>query len=77
MSEAKLKPFSGDSERSTAAERLQYEGYVLRRRDHCGYLGLSESGAPFKQIVRQTGHRDVFRARQSSLDPYLPWLDDQ
>jgi transposase len=45
---------------------------------------------PLKQIVRQTGYSrglvrhvvrgerdDVFRIRQSSLDPFLPWLDEQ
>jgi len=50
----------------------------------------SQCGTSIKQIVRQTGYsrklvrqvirgerHDVFRTRQSSLDPYLPWLDDQ
>ena len=48
------------------------------------------NGAPIKQIVRETGHSrglvrrilrgqrsDVFRTRESSLEPYLPWLDAQ
>ena len=74
----------------TVAERLQYEGYVRREETNTTILALSKSGAPIKQIVRQTGHsrglvrqvirgerHDVFRTRESSLDPYLPWLDDQ
>ena len=74
----------------TAAERLQYEGYLRREETNATILGLSKSGAPTKQIVRQTGHsrklvrqvirgerHDVFRTRQSSLDRHLPWLDDQ
>jgi transposase len=45
---------------------------------------------PIKEIVRRTGHSrglvrkvlrgqrtDIFRSRESSLDPYLPWLDAQ
>src|ERR1700744_5474565 len=60
------------------------------KRTNVSILALSRSGTPIKQIVRQTGHSrklvrqvirgertDVFRTRQSSLDPHLPWLDDQ
>jgi transposase len=74
----------------TAAERLQYEGYLHREKTNAAILALSKNGIPIKQIVRQTGHsrklvrqvirgerQDVFRTRQSSLDQYLPWLDDQ
>jgi transposase len=74
----------------TAAERLQYEGYLRREETNAAILALSKSGIPIKQIVRQTGHsrklvrqvirgerNDVFRTRQSSLDLHLPWLDDQ
>src|SRR5271156_1241948 len=54
----------------TAAERLQYEGY-LRRVRQTGY-----SRKLVRQVIR--GERnDVFRTRQSSLDLHLPWLDDQ
>ena len=65
----------------TAAERLQYEGYLRREETNAAILALSKSGTPIKQIVRQTGHsrklvrqvirgerHDVFRTRQSSLD---------
>jgi transposase len=74
----------------TAAERLQYEGYLRREETNASILDLSKGGTPIKQIVRQTGHsrklvrqvirgehHDVFRTRQSSLDQHLPWLDDQ
>jgi transposase len=74
----------------TAAERLQYEGYLRREETNAAILALSKNGLPIKQIVRQTGHsrklvrhvirgerNDVFRTRQSSLDLHLPWLDDQ
>jgi transposase len=74
----------------TAAERLQYEGYLRREETNATILALSKSGTPIKQIVRQTGHsrklvrhvirgerHDVFPTRQSSLDQHLPWLDDQ
>src|ERR1700732_2795390 len=74
----------------TAAERLQYEGYLRREEANATILGLSKGGTPIKQIVRLTGYsrqlvrqairgerHDVFRTRQSSLDQHLPWLDDQ
>ncbi|MGY4376220.1 transposase [Bradyrhizobium sp. i1.3.6] len=74
----------------TAAERIQYEGYLRREETNAAILALSKNGIPIKQIVRQTGHsrqlvrqairgerHDVFRTRQSSLDLHLPWLDDQ
>jgi transposase len=74
----------------TAAERLQYEGYLRREEANATILSLSKGGTPIKQIVRQTGHsrglvrqvirgerHDVFRTRESSLDQHLPWLDDQ
>ncbi len=74
----------------TAAERLQYEGYLRREETNAAILAFSNNGMPIKQIVRQTGHsrrlvrqvirgerNDVFRTRQSSLDVHLPWLDEQ
>jgi len=79
-----------DPQLLTAAERLQYEGYLRREETNAAILALSKHGIPIKQIVRQTGHsrklvrqvirgerHDVFRTRQSSLDQHLPWLDDQ
>jgi transposase len=74
----------------SAAERLQYEGYLRREETNAAILALSKNGKPIKQIVRLTGHsrklvrqvirgerHDVFRTRQSSLDLHLAWLDDQ
>ena len=74
----------------TAAERIQYEGYLRREETNAAILELSKSGMAIKQIARQTGHsrklvrqvvrgerNDVFRTRQSSLDVHLPWLDEQ
>jgi transposase len=74
----------------TAAERLQYDGYLRREETNESILAMSKRGTPIKQIARETGHsrrlvrqvirgerHDVFRTRQSSLDQHLPWLDDQ
>ncbi|MFZ0526060.1 MAG: ISL3 family transposase [Xanthobacteraceae bacterium] len=74
----------------TAAERIQYEGYLRREETNAAILELSKSGMAIKQIVRRTGHsrklvrqvvrgesNDIFRTRQSSLDVHLPWLDEQ
>lgn len=74
----------------TAAERIQYDGYLRREQNNATILALAKDGVPLKQIARQTGHSrglvrqvvrgersDVFRIRQSSLDLYLPWLDEQ
>jgi transposase len=74
----------------TCAERIQYDGYLHREETNAAILALSKGGLPIKRIARQTGYArqtirrvirgersDVFRIRQSSLEPYLPWLDDQ
>ena len=74
----------------TFAEKLQYEGYVRREETNAAILSLFDQGIAIKEIVRRTGHSrglirkilrgqrsDVFRVRQSSLEPYLPWLDEQ
>lgn len=74
----------------TYAEKLQYEGFQRREETNASILSLSEDGVAIKEIVRRTGYSrglirkilrgqrsDIFRARPSSLDPYLPWLDAQ
>jgi transposase len=74
----------------SAAERLQYEGYLRREKTNTVLLGLAKEGTSIKEIVRRTGlsrglvrkvlrgqRSDVFRVRESSLEPYLPWLDAQ
>jgi transposase len=74
----------------TAAERIQYEGYLRREEANAAILGLAKDGVSIKEIVRRTGHSrglvrnvlrgrrsDVFRARESSLEPHLQWLDVQ
>ena len=74
----------------TAAERLQYEGYLRREETNAAILELAGKGATIKEIVRRTGHSrglvrrvlrghrsDVFRVRESSLELYLPWLEEQ
>ena len=74
----------------TAAERLQYEGYLRREETNAAILAMAKAGASIKEIVRRTGHSrklvrnvlrgqqtDVFRPRESSLELYLPWLDAQ
>jgi transposase len=74
----------------TATERIQYEGYLRREETNAAILELSKCGATIKEIVRTTGfsrglvrkvlrgqRSDVFRVRESSLEAYLPWLDDQ
>lgn len=37
----------------TAAERLQYEGYLRREETNAAILALSKNGIPIKQIVRK------------------------
>ena len=79
-------------ERSTlsAAERIQYEGYLRREDTNAAIFRQAETGISIKEIVRLTGHSrglvrkvlrgqrtDVFRVRESSLERHLPWLDAQ
>jgi len=74
----------------TAAEKLQFEGYLRREETNSVILAMSKEGATIKQIVRRAGYSrglvrkvlrgqrsDVFRVRCSSLEAYLPWLDEQ
>ena len=65
----------------TAAEHLQYEGYLHREETNASVLTIAKSGASIKEIVRCTGHSrglvrrivrgersNVFRVRKSSLE---------
>jgi transposase len=74
----------------TAAERIQYEGYLRREDANAAILKQAEKGASIKEIVRNTGHSrglvrkilrgqrsDIFRVRENSLEQHLPWLDAQ
>ena len=79
-----------DPDLLTAAEHIQYEGYLRREDANAAILERAMNGAPIKEIVRVTGHSrglvrrvlrgqrsDVFRMRESSFEPHLPWLDAQ
>lgn len=70
--------------------RLQYDGYLRREETNASLLAMTAEGASIKDIRRKTGHSrklirsvlrgqrsDIFRTRQSSLEPWLPWLDEQ
>jgi transposase len=74
----------------TSAEKLQYESYLRREETNAAIIALAKDGASIKQIVRRIGHSrnlvrqvlrgqrtDVFQRRQSSIDGYLPFLDEQ
>jgi transposase len=74
----------------TAAERIQYEGYLRREEENAAILSLVKEGLTIKEITRRTGlsrglvrrilrgqRSDVFRVRESSLELHLPWLDEQ
>jgi transposase len=79
-----------DPDLLTAAETIQYEGYLRREETNAVIFGLAKDGATIKEIVRRTGYSrglarkvlrgqrsDVFRVRESSLEVHLPWLDAQ
>jgi transposase len=74
----------------TAAERIQYEGYLRREETNAAIIKQAEAGASIKEVMHLTGHSrglarrmlggqrsDVFRVRESSLEHHLLWLDAQ
>lgn len=74
----------------TAAERLQYEGYLHREETNAAVLAEAREGVSIKEIVRRTGHSrglvrrilrgersDLFRVRESSLETHLRgWINN-
>ncbi len=71
----------------TCAERIQYEGFLRRQDDSQRIKALAEAGKSIKKITRSTGrsHKlvrsvlcggdgDVFRCRQSMLEPHIAKL---
>jgi transposase len=68
----------------SCAERIQYEGFLRRQEDNQGIKALAEAGKSIKEITRSTGRSrklvrsvlrggdgDIFRCRQSMLEPYI------
>jgi len=69
---------------------LQYDEYLRREYTNFVIRGLVGEGLSIEEIVRRTGHSrelvrsivrvqmtDIFRVRQTSLEPHLPWLEAQ
>ena len=85
---AELGAVSVDPDLLTAAEKLQYEGYLRREDVNAAVLKQALAGVTIKEIVRRTRHSrglvrrvlrgqrcDVFMPQDSSLERHLPWLD--
>lgn len=72
----------------TCAERRQFEGAKRREATNAAILALAKASVPIKEIVRRTGYSrgtvrrvvwggrtDMYRTRESSLDPYRDKLE--
>ena len=72
----------------SCAEGRQYSNWQRREEDNAAILGLAKQGVAIKEIVRLTGksrglvrqvvrggRSDIFRCRQSSLDPFLTQIE--
>jgi len=77
-----------DPDLLTCAQRLRYKGFLRREADNAIIQRAAGTGMSIKEIVRRTGHsrqvvravlrggrNDIFRIRESSLEPYLTQLD--
>lgn len=56
----------------TAAEVLQYQGYLRREQTNAAIMKLADEGIPIKEIVRRTGHsrklvRQVVRGERTDV----------
>ncbi len=56
----------------TAAERLQYEGYLQREQTNAAIKALAKDGVTIKEIVLRTGHgrglvRQVLRGHRNDV----------
>ncbi|WP_372624289.1 transposase [Falsiroseomonas sp.] len=73
----------------SAAERLQYEGYLRRREENSAIRAMAHAGTAIKEIARRTGRSrklvraalrnaddEVFRSRHSSQAPWFVALDE-
>ena len=71
----------------TGAERFLNEGFLRHQQTNSTVRRMAGDGLLIKQNIRMTGlsrnlvrqirrgeREDAFRLRQSSLEPWLPWL---
>ena len=70
LSRAAIGAATIDPELLTAAERIQYEGYLRREETNAVILGSAKDGTTIKEIVRRPGHsrgvvRKVLRGQRS------------
>jgi hypothetical protein len=54
----------------TAAEKLQYEGYLRREETNAAILAMAKNGATIKEIVRRTGYGRGLTRKVLTKDSY-------